>query len=206
MQKVNIGSGPVGADNIFAKDWVNVDFAYIKDDPVWVHAKYLAFNIEGTWKLEDNSVDCLFASHVFEHIFYEKLFPVIKEAYRVLKPDAPIRIICPDPRIFIRNWEIGNEQFLFDCYGPQNFERWDYEHNSHIGFSDMFFGDHYDHHLIISIDILKMMLVRAGFQAVYEMSYTNTQFPEFFGTDQPDKWGPTVDNRPVMSYYLEAVK
>lgn len=46
-----------------------------------------------------------------------------------------------------------------------------------------------------------MFLVRVGFSKVTEMRYCNTEFPQFFGD-----YEHTLDNRPVMSYYLEAVK
>ena len=45
------------------------------------------------------------------------------------------------------------------------------------------------------------MMVRVGFRSVAEMSYTNTQFPQFFGD-----YNNSIDNRPVMSFYMEAVK
>lgn len=194
--KLNVGSGFLGADSLW-KDWKNVDFAYEPDDPKWQKAEYLKFDIREKWQLEDNVADCIFASHVLEHIEYDKLFLFITECHRVMKPEAPIRIICPDPRIFIKAWRQGNTQFIKDSYGMENWDRWGYENNTHIGYSDMFFGEHYAHAICPSIDLVTIFMIRAGFKDIADLTYTCTKFPEFF---------KNMDNRPMMSWYLEAVK
>lgn len=209
--KLNVGSGILGADSPWA-DWVNVDFAAFEADKGdWSVAEYLKFDVRKKWPLEDGVADCIFASHIFEHVEHNLLSLFAAECYRVLKPGAPIRMICPDPRVFIRNWQMGNLQYIKDCYGMQNWERWDYEHMPHMGFTDMFFPDHYAHTICSAIELAMIHLIRAGFDPVAEMNYGNSMFPEFFGTDQPVAGNPegnpkTMDNRPGMSWYLEAVK
>ena len=207
---LNIGSGNMGIDQPFAKDpWVNVDINYDETNEGWKNGKYLKFDLIGTWPIEENSVDCIFASHIFEHIEYISLRGMFKECYRVLKAGSPIRIICPDPRVFLSNWRLKNKAFLLNCYGQDYYDRFKYEANPNIAFTDMFFSDHFDHSLISSIDVLAVNLVRAGFSKVNEMNYGNTEFPKYFGSlsfDVFESTGNTLDNRPVMSYYLEAVK
>jgi len=211
MYKLNIGSGILGADSPWA-DWLNADFAAFEQDKGdWSLAEYVNFDFRNPWPIENEVADCIFASHVFEHIEYNKIPLFICECYRALKPGAPIRMICPDPRVFIRNWQMGNTEFIRDCYGAQNWERWDYEHNPHMGFTDMFFPEHYAHANCPSIDMVMMFMIRAGFKKVAELNYGNSMFPHFFGTDRPVSDNPeghpkTMDNRPGMSWYLEAVK
>ncbi len=210
--KLNIGSGILGANSPWA-DWVNVDFAAFEEDKGdWSLAEYLNFDMRNTpWPLDNEVAECIFASHVFEHIEYNRIEGFIGECYRVLKPGGPIRMICPDPRVFIRNWQIRNREFIRDCYGQENWDRWDYENNPHLGFTDMFFPDHYAHANCPSIDMAMMFLIRAGFRIVQEMNYGNSRFPKYFGTmrpvsDNPEGHPETMDNRPGMSWYLEAVK
>lgn len=52
------------------------------------------------WPWANNTVDEIFMSHVLEHLGAqtETYFSVIKELYRVCKPDARITIIVPHPR------------------------------------------------------------------------------------------------------------
>lgn len=198
--KINLGSGSVKG-SVFESGWICVDFGYDSGKEEWQSGTYLSFDITGAWPLAENSVDCIFASHIVEHIEHIKQRKVYEECFRVLKPGSPIRIICPDPRVFFRNWQAKNMNFILDCYGPDNAEKYGYMQNPAMAFVDMFFTDHYDHLLAPSIDMVEIFLVRAGFSKITEMQYSNTEFPQFFGG-----YEHTIDNRPVMSWYLEAVK
>lgn len=207
--KVNLGSGPVGADSPWSgADWMNIDFAFGEEAVGdWSHAQYMKFDFRETpWPIADDAAECVFASHIVEHIEHQHLPRFFGEIARILKADAPARIICPDPRIFIENWRYGNAQFVKDCYGMQNWERWEYELNENKAFTDMFLGDSYSHVNCPSIDWIMLWLIRVGFADMCEMNYGNTAFPQFYGTDQPDEWPTTMDNRPGMSWYLEAVR
>lgn len=205
MYKLNIGSGYVKGTPIF-KDWVNVDFRCEPDKDEWKERTYLDFDLVGNWPLPDEKADCIFASHIFEHFHYKEILLVVKQCYRVLKTGRPIRIICPDPRIFIKNWQLKNEAFIYACYGKDNFDRWNYGQCPNISYTDMFFHDHYDHNLCPSIDFLMVAMIRVGFSKVYEMNYGCSMFPEYFGSGSFDAKDTSIDNRPVMSYYLEGVK
>lgn len=204
--KLNIGSGQV-AGSLFSrsagKGWVNVDFGFEPGEKEpWHDADYLKFDLAvSPWPLTEESVDCIFASHILEHIQYGQIRPLFREVHRVLKCGAPIRIICPDPRVFWRNFQAKNRQHILDCYGQENWDRNNYGTYPHIGHSDMFFNDNYDHHLAPSIDMLAIVMINVGFSKVTEYQYSNTEFPQFYGDATC-----TIDNRPVMSYYLEGVK
>lgn len=201
--KLNIGSGPhCGGHSVFSlPEWLCVDDAHEPGKPEWDGARYQKFDITNEWPLESGSVDCIFASHILEHIEHIKQRKVYQEAIRVLKPGAPIRIICPDPRIFFANWQAKNMNFVLDCYGKENGDKYGYPTNPAMAFTDMFFTDHYDHLIAPSICMVQIFLVNAGFSKVTEMRFSNTEFPQFFGS-----YENTIDNRPVMSWYLEAVK
>ena len=118
-----------------------------------------------------------------------------------MNPIIPIRIICPDPKRFIQNWRLDNHQFLFDSYGEENYKKFSYKEKPHRGFTDMFFPENYSHVIIPTVEMFTIMMVRVGFRFVGEFGYTNTQFPQFFGD-----YNNSIDNRPVMSFYMEAVK
>lgn len=206
LVKLNIGSGTIPKNSIFAnKDWTNVDFYFDSLKTEWHSAQYLKFDLSDKWLIETESVDCIFASHIFEHFTYVKLWKVVMECYRVLKKGHPIRVVSPDPRIFIRNWEIKNKVFLFDCYSKENYDKFDYENNLNIAFTDIFFYDHCRHALCTSIDYIKILMIRTGFTIVKEMACGNTMFPEYF-REKKDSGLGSFDNRPEISFYLECVK
>lgn len=201
MRKLNIGSGNVSGSVFDGNEWECVDDAYTGGADWGLQAIYHKFNLKDKWPLDDAVADCIFASHIFEHIEYEKQRKVYEECWRVLKFGAPMRIICPDPRVFFRNWQARNMNFILDCYGLENAEKYGYMTNPAMAFADMFLTDHYDHLVIPSIEMVQMFLVRAGFSKITEMQYCNTEFPQLFGD-----YEHTIDNRPVMSWYLGAVK
>jgi len=153
--------------------------------------------VEGMKQLPDESVDLVYADMMYDELD----FNWIDECFRVLIPGAPIRIICPDPRKFIYNWQLNNTQFVLDSYGQENWNINNYGNCLNIAFTDMFFPDHYDHHCCPPIDLLSIFMIRIGFKKVYEQGYSITSFPQFFGSSEF-----TIDNRPHLSYYLEAVK
>jgi SAM-dependent methyltransferase len=45
---------------------------------------------------EDNTFDFVYSEHFFEHLFLEEAFELLKECYRILKPNGVIRISVPD--------------------------------------------------------------------------------------------------------------
>ncbi len=202
---LNLGSGILGADSFWSgDDWLNIDVhANDQGDGYdWTKAKYLRHDMEHIpWPIESDSMDCVWASHILEHFSYFKLLHVLLECYRVMKADAPMRIVCPDPRKFIANFQMGNKQYILDCLGQDNWDRWDYNNHPNIGFTDMFFPDHIAHSLCSSIDYVSIVLIRIGFKKVNEMTYGNTAFPQFFGSLEK-----TMDNRPSLSWFLEVIK
>ena len=205
--KLNIGSGNMDPNCVFAKDWTNVDINYDGTKPEWKNGMYLNFDITKHWPLQHDSVDCIFASHIFEHIELKDLGYTLIQCYRVLKPGAPIRIICPDPRIFIKQWKMNNKEFLIDVFGKENCVNWEYERFPHEVFTTMFFGDRIAHALISSIDTIQILLIRLGFSKVEELNCGVTMFPQYFRIPEDKAFGITsFDNRPSMSWYLEAIK
>ena len=53
-------------------------------------------NLNKKWSYADNSVDIVYASHLFEHLSLQSATLFLKEAYRCLKPGGVIRIVVPD--------------------------------------------------------------------------------------------------------------
>lgn len=54
-------------------------------------------------EFEDNTFDFIYSEHVLEHFFLDEACDLLKECYRILKPNGVIRIIVPDADL--RNYE-----------------------------------------------------------------------------------------------------
>ena len=56
----------------------------------------------------NNSVDYIYSSHTFEHLFYQEAKFAFSECYRILKPNGIIRIVVPDFEGLVDSY-IGNK-------------------------------------------------------------------------------------------------
>ena len=92
--KLNLGSGWRN----FGEGWDHIDGGN------YVHLKY-----HNLTKLDysDNSVDLIYASHVFEYFDREEGKKVLREWFRVLKPEGVLRISVPDFEIMSKLYNEG---------------------------------------------------------------------------------------------------
>lgn len=109
--KLNLGSGINGhaALNVITldhTDWKNIEIqtSYEADE----HYDFTAGIRE-----PDSSIDEIWMGDVLEHIMKDKTSFVIKECYRVLKPNGKLRISVPDMAIAMPLWLAHNTQV--DC-------------------------------------------------------------------------------------------
>jgi predicted SAM-dependent methyltransferase len=70
-------------------------------------------NLNKQWRYKNNTVDIVYASHLFEHLTLRSASLFLKESYRCLKPGGTIRIVVPDLykicKKYIQNYENGVE-------------------------------------------------------------------------------------------------
>ena len=123
---VNLGSGPTGPES-----WVNMDRS-----PTMIlrHAPLVAKAIRKTgligdhhlvpWQshivrqdltkplpFSDGTVDAIYSSHFFEHIYYGDAHAITRECHRVLKPGGILRLALPDGEAWARELiEAGDDE------------------------------------------------------------------------------------------------
>lgn len=88
-----------------SSDWKSIDADSKRADIV------INFNRFDKLPFDNNSISCIYGSHIFEHIdiFHAPL--VFRECYRVLNNGGYFRIILPDVRKSIEEYIKGNSQF-----------------------------------------------------------------------------------------------
>ena len=92
MNKLEIGPRVEG---FLGKDWDTLD---IVPRP---KLTYLVDKDKPFEKIEDNSYDIVYLSHVLEHVHWYNVVDYLKEIYRILKPNGQVEIWVPDFRKII---------------------------------------------------------------------------------------------------------
>ena len=89
----------IGAGNNVINNFLSLDFYSLHYYPS--KKKFLKTRIEydirkNNLPFETNTVSNIYASHILEHVEEIYATKFINEAYRVLKPEGVLRIVCPD--------------------------------------------------------------------------------------------------------------
>ena len=69
------------------------------------------------FEFDDNTVDCVYTSHMIEHMSDIAVQNIINESYRILKPDGVLRICAPDALYYINSYKTDQKAFFEDEYG-----------------------------------------------------------------------------------------
>lgn len=196
--KLHIGAFHRGIDG-----WINTDitphmwitkipyFSYILYKFKFMsHERYLQ-HTQGAFKnlrylnlckplpYEDNTLEAIFSSHVFEHLFLDEVKRLIIECHRVLKKGGICRVVVPD---------LEKIMLLYDTNDPQKFIIDIYEIATRSEVKNQ-------HHSAFTGAFLTKLFKEAGFSKCEVASYQKGVCPDI---DQ-------LDNRPD-SLFFEAIK
>jgi predicted SAM-dependent methyltransferase len=144
MIKLNLGCGWRN----FGEEWTHIDGG---DYP---HVK--SHDITSLLDYEDDSVDLIYVSHVFEYFDREEGLDVLKEWYRVLKPKGTLRIAVPDFEMMAKLYSQGKfplKNFLGPLYGKME-----------MGMKGGETGNIIYHKTAYDFENLKEIMENAGFQ------------------------------------------
>ena len=96
--KLELGSGEKkGKDG-----WTTVD-NYSRADIFW--------DLRNKIPLQDSTVDCIYSSHLLEHIAYQELILFLKNCLKLLKKDGYFSVCVPSVRNYIEAYINGDEFF-----------------------------------------------------------------------------------------------
>ena len=185
---INLGCG-----NSYVNNFINVDFFGNKMIDYGMDLRF-------PFKIESNSIDGIFSEHTFEHLSHQEVDNALGECYRILKPEAKIRIIVPDLSILIERY----------CSNDDNwFQKWQdlvlkdpSRHYMKKYFTKMFAinftASYYHHKSCWDFESLKNVLTSNGFVNIEKCNY-NLGTPELLiDSDSED--------RKLVSIYIEGKK
>jgi SAM-dependent methyltransferase len=136
-------------------------------------------NVTKTFPFPSDHFECVYSSHMLEHIPKQFVEGVLKEIYRVLKPGGVVRTVVPDLDHFITHYDATNpDQFVSavfqtEAHGAKNRHWWMYNGHS-----------------------LSRLLSSLGFQDVTICRYQQGKCPDI----------ERLDDRADHSLYVEAFK
>lgn len=129
---------------------------------------------------QDNSAEFIFTSHFLEHLYAEDAKALLRESYRVLKPEGRIRISIPDLSYAVGLYNLGyKEQMLKNYFFVER-------RDSHYA----------RHKYMYDYEMLANILSDLGFKDINRCEYRNGLVPDI----------DILDNRPEESLFVEAVK
>jgi len=199
--KVNLGCGLR-----VAKGWLNIDGsinAMIASWPNWTHQ--MCYQLSGSHNyyslneycriLEDNtflyhdlaislplyesSVDIIYSSHFFEHLFEDDAKTLLKSCALALKPGGTIRISIPDLAYAISLYNTGKKKEMLDDYFFVEGK------GSYLA----------RHKYMYDFELLKDVLEQAGFSNIKQCEYQKGKVPDL----------KILDLYPEVSIFVEAV-
>ena len=99
---VNLGSGKK-----YVSGFINIEGNLFYKKDIWL-------DIRNGLPFPDNSVDGLYACHLFEHFYVSELVRILSEIYRILKPGGGVRILVPSLEDAIEAYLSKREEWFTD--------------------------------------------------------------------------------------------
>ena len=127
-------------------------------------SKHILHDITEPFPIDDGMIDGFVAEHVFEHIEYHKLYDVINEIYRILKPDTSLRICLPDygsKYLIDQVMTDDNGTLIYDANGGGTYNKGIISPGGHMWFPD--------------INNVTNLIYKTDFKDVTYLQYRNEQ-------------------------------
>jgi SAM-dependent methyltransferase len=159
-----------------ARNWCGEEDHYVRQ--LKTH-RFVHHNLEYGLPFPDDSVDCLYSSHVLEHFHPDAAEYLLAETHRVLKKGSRARICVPDLHHAFELYARGSKEQALNYF-----------------FVSSKAGPFHQHQYMYDYDLLCALLRKVGFSSVEKCAYQKGQVPDI----------SALDNRPDETLYVEAVK
>ncbi len=150
------------------------------------HIRYL--NLHDRLPYADGSVDAVYASHVWEHLYYEDARRATAECFRVLRPGGSLRIVVPSLRLYCEKYlaEAGSREAALNLHGRLMYRDLARQKNALYGLYAALTGFHL-HKFMYDEPALAALLADAGFGDVCVRPYLETSIPRLGEVEAPSR-------------------
>jgi SAM-dependent methyltransferase len=137
--------------------------------------KFIHFDLRYGIPFNDNSIPNIFSSHFMEHLYRDDCEKLLKDCYRVIKPNGIIRICIPS-----LDKEVEDIQRAIHEYGLGNLNSIQkYVTNENYGYISKFSC----HRYMYNFNEFKKILNKVGFSNVKEFSFKVGNIPDVKSLD-----------------------
>lgn len=180
MFKLNLGCGKRN----FGKDWIHIDGSKYEH----IHSHNIV-----DLPFENDSIDLIYTSHVFEYFDREECKEVLKNWKRCLKSNGVLRLAVPNFAMYSKLYNEGKIT-LDQCLGPL-YGKWKMTDTETLY-----------HKTTYDFDSLKKVLEESGFNNVKLWDWSKTQHSAY--DDYSQSYIPHMDkeNGSLMSLNIECNK
>jgi predicted SAM-dependent methyltransferase len=217
MLKLNLGCGSVRPQG-----WINTDSslnANIQKIPLvgkaiaktfnnveYSNSNMVYMNLNRPWKYNDETVDIIYASHLFEHLSLKSADLFLREGFRCLKRGGAIRIVVPDLykicKRYIADYESGKENPSEYILWAINMHR-EGQYGSNLGLMKKAIlewqGYPHQHKYMYDEKSLTKKIGNYGFENILSLEYGRSEYIETINDVEGDK-------ESYLSVYIEAKK
>jgi len=161
MIKLHLGCGTKN----FGKDWIHIDGSNVKnggDKRKGGDFSHIKYNDITKLPFQDNSVDIIYNSHVFEYFDRDECKDVLKEWYRVLKKGGILRIGVPDFEACAKLYV--NKEYPLDKFVGMFYGKWQINDNKFVY-----------HKTVYDFVSLKKVLEEAEFKNIRKWDWRNVE-------------------------------
>ncbi|MEA5504692.1 methyltransferase domain-containing protein [Halotia wernerae UHCC 0503] len=147
--------------------------------------------------LKDDSVHEILAEHIIEHFFFDDVYWLLSECYRVLSPGGKLRIVCPDAKNIAELILKGHRaETDHDVIIDSKTHRWPDDGLRWARFINRLSHQWGQHKSLLSREIISQILGKVGFDHVVQVSINESIFfnpiPDIHSKRFPDD-GPNLN-------------
>ncbi len=152
------------------------------------HVRFL--NLRKRFPITDNSVDAIYASHVWEHLSRTDAERATKECCRILKEGGVLRLAVPDLRYFCESYLSSKDDDAADRFMDQIRVRSRGEKQSFLIALYTLATDFHSHKWMYDARTLGVLMTSSGFTDVDEKKCFESAIPEITQVESPGRVSP----------------
>lgn len=194
MKKPNLlhlGCGP----NVDKSDWIDCDgswnalinclpfkipqlirFLYNSEgNKVKIFPKHIKYvNLHKQLPFQASSIDAIYASHVWEHLYYEDGVFALNECYRVCKPGGYVRLVVPDLYAICKEYVDSQGNDRAHILHNKLLYRKNSRDSNVIRGAYTALTDFHTHKFMYDVNAMVSLFLKTGFENVSERSYLDS--------------------------------